>query len=502
MEIYILDNKNLNILSVCRPCKYNLNLDEETNGKSEIVLPSLKCAKKGFYLVFNGLYKQFLFVIDDVITSKEEKAVTVSLLDISNIFDRKIILRDKENMQTNGIENYIANEMDRNFINSNDSILNLNYVDVYVHSTTRANVTINDEDNLYNFHTYLINCRQYKNIYTEFKFEGIANRRLKIDIENKSESTMLIDTTLAEVTGYNKVYEVDPVTKVEAYVRENGSVYNLYLRTDRTTTTNKNDVNRLEGRIETISCDTLENAQEEALNVIRANTYKHLVEFNIAKSSKLIDVKNLHIGRPIKIKTQDSIYDSYISAIILSDENFVQYKTGNLRIDFTDKQKLQKRSGVAGTKLDVSGGNITGTLKVQGKEVVTINELEVFENNIQYSTSEKRIGTWIDGKPLYRKVIQTTTPTVTTNGTAVWRQVIIENVSFGRLVSADNETNFNNGKSFGSILSYMRTSPYFIRSYFTVNMSNHKGILEIRSDDTAFNNLNVIAIVEYTKTTD
>lgn len=374
MEIYILDNKNLNILSVCRPCNYNLNLDEETNGKSEIVLPSLNFAKKGFYLVFNGLYKQFLFVIDDVITSKEEKAVTVSLLDISNIFDRKIILRDRENMLTNGIENYIANEMDRNFINSNDSILNLNYVDVYVRSTTRANVTINDEDNLYNFHTYLINCRQYKNIYTEFKFEGITNRRLKIDIQNKSESTMLIDTTLAEVTGYNKVYEVDPVTKVEAYIRENGSIYNLYLKSDRTTTTNKNDVNRLEGRIETISCDTLENAQEEALNVIRANTYKHLVEFNIAKSSKLIDVKNLYIGRPIKIKTQDSIYDSYISAIILSDENFVQYKTGNLRIDFTDKQRLQQRSGIAGTKLDVSGGNVTGTLKVQGKEVATIEE--------------------------------------------------------------------------------------------------------------------------------
>lgn len=371
MEIYILDNKNLNILSVCRPCNYNLNLDEETNGKSEIILPSLNSAKKGYYLVLNGLYKQFLFVIDDVITSKEEKTVTVSLLDLSNIFDRKIILRDKENMLTNGIENYIANEMDRNFVNSNDSILNLNYVDVYVHSTTRANVTINDEDNLYNFHTYLINCRQYKNIYTEFKFEGIANRRLKIDIEYKSESTMLIDTTLAEVTGYNKVYEVDPVTKVEAYIRENGHIYSLYLRADRTTTTNKDDTTRLEGRIETISCDTLENAQVEALNVIKANTYKHLVEFNIAKSSKLIDVKNLHIGRPIKIKTTDSIYDSYISAIILSDENFVQYKTGNLRIDFTDKQKLQKRSGVVGTKLDISGGNVTGTLKVQGKEVST-----------------------------------------------------------------------------------------------------------------------------------
>lgn len=440
MEIYILDNKNLNILSVCRPCNYNLNLDEETNGKSEIVLPSLNFAKKGFYLVFNGLYKQFLFVIDDVITSKEEKSVTVSLLDISNIFDRKVILRNKEAMQEDGIENYISDEMDTNFINSNDSILNLNYVDVYVHTTTKANVTINDEDNLYNFHTYLINCRQYKNIYTEFKFEGIAKRRLRIDIENKSESTLLIDTTLAEVTGYNKVYEVDLVTKVEAYVREDGSVYNLYLRTDRTTTTNKNDANRLEGRIETISCDTLENAQEEALNVIRANTYKHLVEFNIAKSSKLIDVKELHIGRPIKIKTIDSIYDSYISAIILSDENFVQYKTGNLRIDFTDKQKLQKRSGVVGTKLDISGGNITGVLKVQGKEVATSNELESISNELEsklnsnkviqengtvstsnvysskaiqnlmkFSLTEHKTGEkWVDGKDVYEKTIKIT----------------------------------------------------------------------------------------------
>lgn len=29
-----------------------------------------------------------------------------------------------------------------------------------------------------------------------------------------------------------------------------------------------------------------------------------------------------------------------------------------------------------------------------------------------YSTEETRIGTWIDGKPLYRKVIQTTSPSV------------------------------------------------------------------------------------------
>lgn len=368
MELYILDNKNLNVLSVCRPCDYNLNLDEETNGKTELVLPSLNSAKKGYYIVLNGLYKQFIFVIDDVITAKDEKCVTVVALDISNIFDRKVILKNKDDMQNTGIENYIADEMDRSFINSDDSVLNLNYVDVYIHSNTKANVTINEENGLYNFHTFLINCRQYKNIYTEF---SIVNKRLKIDISYKLESTMLVDATLAEVTGYNKIYDVDPVAKVEAYIREDESTYNLYLRTDRTTTTDKNDKNRLDGRIEVISCDTLENAKEEALNVIKANTYKHLVEFNISKKSKLIDVTKLYIGRVIKIKTEDSIYDSYISAITLTDENFVSYKTGNLRIDFTDRQRQQKREGTVGTKLDISGGNITNTLKIQGKTVAT-----------------------------------------------------------------------------------------------------------------------------------
>lgn len=96
------------------------------------------------------------------------------------------------------------------------------------------------------------------------------------------------------------------------------------------------------GRIETISCDTLENAKEEALNTIKANTYKHLVEFSIAKTSKLVDITKLYCGRQIKIKTEDSIYDSYISAITLTDENFVSFKSGNLRIDFTDKQRQEK----------------------------------------------------------------------------------------------------------------------------------------------------------------
>ena len=120
---------------------------------------------------------------------------------------------------------------------------------------------------------------------------------LRIDIENKVEETKLIDTTLPEVTDYNKIYEEDVTAKVQVYIREDGSEYNLYLKTDRTTTTNKDDPNRLSGKIEVISVDTADKAAEEALNVMKGNRYKHLVEFKIAKTSKLMDITQLYIRK-------------------------------------------------------------------------------------------------------------------------------------------------------------------------------------------------------------
>lgn len=185
---------------------------------------------------------------------------------------------------------------------------------------------------------------------------------LRIDIENKQETTELIDTTLPEVADYNKIYEEDVTAKVQVYIREDGSEYNLYLKTDRTTTTNKDDPDRASGKIEVISVETADRAEEEALNVMKGNNYKHLVEFKIAKTSKLMDITELHIGRPIRIKTDDDIYDSYISAITLSDENFVYFKSGSLRITLLDKLKASNNS--VGNKLDVTGGKITGNLNI------------------------------------------------------------------------------------------------------------------------------------------
>lgn len=371
MELYILSRINLKVVSICKVSDYEINLDEETNAKSTFKMIKTDGLEKDNFIVLNGLYRQFLFVINEVQTEKGSNISTVTALDISNIFDRKVIEKNTEIMTSNSIEKFIADTISDNFVNSDDTFLNIDYIDIYWHTNTQGVVSTNAENGLYNFHTFLINCRQYKNIYTDFKFE---NGRLRIDISYKEESNRMIDTTLPEVTDYNKIYENDVTAKVTVLIREDNSEYNLYLKTDRTTTTNKDDPDRASGKIQVISVDTSDKAPEEALNVMKGNSYKHLVEFKISKNSKLIDVSELYIGRLIKIKTDDDIYDSYISAITIKDENYIYFKSGNLRVTLLDK--LKKESNDTGNKFDVSGGtisgniNVAGTIKQDGVEII------------------------------------------------------------------------------------------------------------------------------------
>lgn len=406
MELYVLSKEDLTILSVSKLAQYEINLDEETNAKSTFQLIQTDGLKKDNFLVLNGLYKQFLFIIDEVQIEKGSNIATVTALDISNIFDRKVIEKDIDTMTTNSIEEFIANTMAENFVNSDDTFLNVGYMDIAWHTNTQGVVATNSENGLYNFHTFLINCRQYKNIYTEFSIDfiedentGLYSCRLLVDISYKNETTQLIDTTLPEVTNYNKIYENDVTAKVTVLIRENNSTYNLYLKTDRTTTTNKNDLNRASGKIEVISVDTADMAPTEALNVMKGNNYKHLVEFKIAKTSKVMDVTSLHIGTPILIKTADDIYDSYISAITLTDENFVYFKSGSLRATLLDKLKMTSQTG--GNKLDVTGGIINGNVKVKGDFYIDTNK--ILPNN--YSLTEIVVGKWTDDTPVYRKVV-------------------------------------------------------------------------------------------------
>ena len=106
-----------------------------------------------------------------------------------------------------------------------------------------------------------------------------------------------------------------------------------------------------------------------------------------------------------------------------------------------------------------------------------------------YSTSETKVGTWIDGRPIYRKVIQTTN--VTFNGYT--------------MLAIDNNTNLIKYEV------YIRRNNNRLDKYATgTTVENAMLVSSIRSTgielwtDAAFQTgfIELYAIIEYTKTTD
>ena len=124
-------------------------------------------------------------------------------------------------------------------------------------------------------------------------------------------------------------------------------------------------------------------------------------------------------------------------------------------------------------------GNIKGQAGEKGKDGS--------ENQI-YSTTEQAIGTWIDGKPIYRKVIQ---GNITSKDESLF--VVNENV-----------------KTMISIYGY--DSPdgiYYFPFNYTQNGSTQKAVFYKKDTDTiefrssSYNSGEVfVVILEYTKTTD
>lgn len=106
-------------------------------------------------------------------------------------------------------------------------------------------------------------------------------------------------------------------------------------------------------------------------------------------------------------------------------------------------------------------------------------------NNINYSTSEVAIGTWIDGKTIYRKVYKITSglPGVDTVGT-----VNVSDLSIDRCISL-------RGWTYSTTFGYI--DMYFYNTYF--NMMHLTGNTQINYK-YHWDTTELYIIIEYTKT--
>ena len=161
-------------------------------------------------------------------------------------------------------------------------------------------------------------------------------------------------------------------------------------------------------------------------------------------------------------------------------------------INYANKSYINQNSGVADTN------KVNDTDMNEIKSVVNNNALELQSciDGTIYSTNETDTGnTWIDGKPIYRKVIQTTNAQCQTDGNLVDKNVSISSLNIDTMVDLKFSAQIgNNYKGFSFMFGGNDTSKG-TRCYYDINGDN----IVIRNSTTSYNSASITLILEYTK---
>ena len=332
--VYFLDKTDLEIKDVIEFENYEYVIDEETNQKTIFnVMKEVNAKNKDIVVLQRNGKIDYSGIIEEIENNDGEIKRQISLKYISNIFDRKIVLENENIIKESGIEDFIAKEIYDNFTNSDDNLLNIKWLDVEVKTHTKINKSVDNENGIYNFHTFVNNCTQNYNIILDFSYEY---GRIKLAIYKQEDETKLIDTTISDISNYVEKFETSVIAKV--VVKTDTDIQKWYLLSDRTTTQNKDDVNRATGDVEVVYTSKSEDAKQTALDKFKSNTYNHYISFKINRNSQLFDVGKMKIGTPLSVRTNNNIIlDTYISAIKDDGSNFIEITCGNMRINFIDK---------------------------------------------------------------------------------------------------------------------------------------------------------------------
>lgn len=339
--VYFLDRVDLEIKDVIEFENYEYTIDEETNKNTIFnVMKKVNVKNDDIAILIRNGNIDYMGIVKEAGNENGELRRKITLKYISNIFDRKIILANEQLISQTGIEDFIAKEIYDNFTNSSDTLLNKKWLDVEVKTHTKITKSVETDNGIYNFHTFITNCSQNYNIILDFAY---VNKRIKLTIYKQETETLLIDTTVQDISNYIEKSETNITAKV--VVKTDTDVQEWYLLNDRTITQDKSNVNRAYGDVEVVYTAKSEDAKQIALDKFKGNTYSHYVTFDINRNSELFEVGKLKVGTPISIRTDNNvILDTYISAIVDKGNSFINITCGNMRDGLIDKLLKERNS--------------------------------------------------------------------------------------------------------------------------------------------------------------
>ena len=346
LYIYYIDHLTGRIKGGAECVKYSFSRDIDFKDKSTAVVTERPGIGNDDIVVINEGAKRILAGVCESI-STGSAPYTLNILPIENIFDRTIFVQNESLISGTGMEDFIRTVIVQNFISSGDSLFDKSYMSATAATHTRISTTVastvNSENGVYNFKTFLGNVLQYYGIGLDFT---IGNGSTAISVKKDPKAPLLIDTRFTDVEGFQETYDVRVLAKLAVrWKNTNTSAVTsrtFYLQEDRSITENASSATRVSGTVESVYIETGTEAEmlQEVRNQFTSNSYSHSMSMNIAKSSKIYSPEDLYVGRKVRIRSGKTglITETIITRKTESSENEIQKITlGKLPVTLIDK---------------------------------------------------------------------------------------------------------------------------------------------------------------------
>lgn len=354
MYVYYLDKLTAKITGYTECSKYTIAENIDFSEKSKVIVPDRPDITDDDIVVIRDAYSQvFAGICSEVSVGKAP--YTLTLLPLEKIFDRKIFIGNEALISSTGLEDFVADEIRRNFINSGDPIFDKPYMTVKASTHTPRSLTIpsvvDSENGIYNLKTFLGNIKEFYQIMLKFE---ITNESVGIEVYRDTTEALELDTQYSDISNLEETYKVDVLAKLNVkwvipQQDKDGNEIDpviqfltFYLLKDRTVTMDATDPNRVEGTIDTICVQTEDEDElvEQVSNSFISNSYSHCMTFDISKTSQIYPPELFYIGRKVSIKSKRTgeTTSSVITKISGSSDNAMRSITiGKLPITLIEK---------------------------------------------------------------------------------------------------------------------------------------------------------------------
>lgn len=168
----------------------------------------------------------------------------------------------------------------------------------------------------------------------------------------------------------------------------------------------------------------------------------------------------------------------------------------NLTVNWDSAQKNVARTNWTGTRETTSGSNVNGKGTVRPTNTSILWCIKAVEPGEVYSTSERIVGTWIDGKPIYQKTV-TKTLSITTDKTQTSNDIDVTSLAIDKLIKIDAFVSGSNFTRYSTDI-WGSNMEYLFEAFYQNDYKN----LRLTINRSTFDGTTAYVTIRYTKTTD